>query len=482
MGIKHIILPAILAAAGAVTAATSGEKPSQPLSSEGKAPHRSEFISYSIREEAEAGDPSLSQHYLPMDRWQTENVRKSDGSFLRRFSAGVNIPYMWLDRDLFIHVDGAPSAYRLYVNGREVGFSNDNRTPSEFEISDFVKDGPNRIWFDLYPLSSGAILEGARADNRDKYLPDVYLHSQPKVRIYDYYLQAGPDSLGNHGRLTLDVIVSNSYKAPETVTIGYDIYSPAGKLQTFDLKDITVCSGDLDTLRFEAQIDNAFKLWKWSPSKPNLFRMMLTLKRGRRIVEYIPFTAGFRSSRFEGGRYILNGMPFSINAAAYNAASIEKTAKADLAALKAAGINTVCVDYPQPRWFYGLCDRTGLLVIDQANINSSHMPDDRRVGGTPANDPRYLKAFTERMDAMQNRSKNHPSVIAWSMGGHSGNGYNLYKGYQYLKGIDSLERFAVTYRGLEGEWNSDFVFPTVRDGQEIINIQKAKPAAKPRRR
>ena len=480
MRIQYAILSAVFAA-GALGATGIINGTSQPLVTQGISPHRSEFISYSLREEAEEADPSKSQHYLPITKWQVNDLQDKNGKPVKRYETMVEIPYMWLDRDLFIRADGQHFSYRIFVNDNEVGFSNDNRTPCEFEISRFVNDGQNTIRFDVYAQSSGSILEGAIPDKREGNISGVYLHSQPKVRIFDYYVQARPDSVGNHGMLTIDVIVSNSYNAPETVTIGYDIYSPANKLQMFDLQEITVGGGDLDTLRFEMQIDNAYKLWAWSPAKPNLFRTMLTLKRDKRIVEYIPFATGFRDSYFEGGKLIFNGYPFRFNAVTYNARPTAKATVTDINLLKKAGVNTICVDYPQPDWFYDLCDRKGFLVIDQANINSDYKTDDRRTGGTPANDPSYLQTFIQRMDAMQNRSKNHPSVVAWSMGGHSGNGYNLYKSYQFLRSVDSLERFGVTYRDLQGEWNADFEFPTVRDGESVISAQRAQ-STKTRRR
>ena len=114
-------------------------------------------------------------------------------------------------------------------------------------------------------------------------------------------------------------------------------------------------------------------------------------------------------------------------------------------------------------------------MIDQANINAGFRKDDRNVGGSVANDPAFLPQFIDRVAGMQGRSKNYTSVIALSMGGMSGNGYNMYKAYQWLKGADSLHH--VTYRDVQGEWNSDFPFPQVRDAKNLLDAAPA-PAAR----
>ena len=130
-----------------------------------------------------------------------------------------------------------------------------------------------------------------------------------------------------------------------------------------------------------------------------------------------------------------------------------KTTLAELKALKAKGNNTICPDYPQPGWFYDLCDELGLYVIDCANINAPEKRDDRKVGGTPSNDPSLADEYLERVKAMYYRSRNFTCVIAYSLGGPSGNGYNMYKAYQWLKSVEKSR--PVIYSDTDGEWNSD---------------------------
>ena len=137
----------------------------------------------------------------------------------------------------------------------------------------------------------------------------------------------------------------------------------------------------------------------------------------------------------------------------FSAAADRKITLAELKNLKSKGSNTVCPDYPQPAWFYELCDELGLYVIDRANINAPDRRDDRRVGGTPSNDPALADEYLERVKAMYYRSRNHTCVVAFALGGESGNGYNMYKAYEWLKSVEKSR--PVIYTDADGEWNSD---------------------------
>ena len=129
------------------------------------------------------------------------------------------------------------------------------------------------------------------------------------------------------------------------------------------------------------------------------------------------------------------------------------TTRKQLEALRASGVNMLFPDYPQPYWFYDLCDELGLYVIDCANINAPEKRDDRKVGGTPSNDPSLADEYLERVKAMYYRSRNHSCVIAFALGGESGNGYNMYKAYEWLKSVEKSR--PVICADADGEWNSD---------------------------
>lgn len=147
------------------------------------------------------------------------------------------------------------------------------------------------------------------------------------------------------------------------------------------------------------------------------------------------------------------GRELQLVRASYNAAADPETTLTELKALKAQGKNTVCPDFPQPAWFYELCDRTGLYVIDRAAIDAPERRDDRRVGGTPSNDPALADEYLERVRAMYYRSRNFTCVVAYDLGSPSGNGYNMYKAYEWLRSVEPSR--PVIYGDADGEWNTD---------------------------
>ena len=483
-----------------------------------KAPARAEFISYDLREAASTDDPTQSpffillagnwrvnavsdptqriegfnRPYFSVARWAERMVPCRDTETVVtglerlvppqlpevnptvQYRAEIEVPYLWLDRDMFIHIEGAQSGYYLYVNDKKVGYCEDTRTPAEFEITKYVTDGLNSIGIEAIGYTTGAWLETLNRSAEPGTLGTVYVYSQPKVRIEDFIVHTRPDDRKIDGLLDIDVALSNSYNDTEPIIVGFDIYAPSGKLFTYNQKEVTMTNYGKDTIRFSEAIYGAIKDWPWSPEKPNLYKAMLYIKRNGRLTEYIPFKIGFHDTSFENGTILHKGQPMAILAARYNAAKDEKTTSAELRTLKKQNINTICPDYPQPEWFYDLCDEQGLWVIDQANLNSGYRTDDRNAGGTTANDPRWLASYLDRAGSLIPRTRNHTCIIGWSMGGDCGNGYNMYKSYQRLKQLEQ-ER-PIIYRGAAGEWNSDMEYPETHEGSILLERAAAETA------
>ncbi len=180
---------------------------------------------------------------------------------------------------------------------------------------------------------------------------------------------------------------------------------------------------------------------------------MLFTRRNGTYKEYMPLKIGFGKTALVDGQLTRLGKPLKLNACRYNADTDVKTTSARLLALRKEGYNAVAPDYPQPEWFYGLCDELGLHVLDRANIHAPERRTDRRVGGTPSNDPALADEYLERVKAMYYRSRNHTCVAAYILGGEAGNGYCMYKAYQWLKSVEHDR--PVLCVDADGEWNSD---------------------------
>ena len=408
----------------------------------GQAPARTEFISFDIRENAEKGERSDSPYYLPLEL-------EFQAGLIPMAETTVEIPYMWLDRDVFLHVGGI-DPYYIRINGRTVGYSEDSRTPVEYNISRWITDGANTLTFELRPEATGKELENPAFPSP---VPDVYIYSQPKIRIDDFRVSAGFDSTRSYCILEAEVILSNSYNAPETCRIGYDLYTPdGGTLIYYDMREITIAGNSTDTVIFEQPLYGKDTKSFWSAENPSLYRFMLNINYDKRWIEYIPFSLALGDTEFAEGTIYRNGKPIEVKAIKYNATD-EKSASSDLKTIKKAGYNTICPDYPQPIWFYDLCESTGLYVIEQANINSTFRTDDREVGGAYSNSPQWLGSFLDRTSSMYGRTVNRPCIIGWSLGGEVGNGYNMYKTYLWLK--DKNDVRPVIFNDAQGEWNSD---------------------------
>ena len=421
---------------------------------------RTEFISYTLREHADKGAREKDQHYREL---QFTTAQTESGGLM---SADLDIPVLWLDRDIFLRGEGLQAGAGIFVNGVEIGMAMTGILPEEFNITPYVTDGVNKIEIKVITHAGGI------PDKSDNLR--AYVYSQPKLRIEDFLITAEPDSLNKYGILTIRLALANSYNFPEEINVGYDIYDPKGKLQYFDNRDVVVpgvFSGGRDTLEFKEFIYGT-PANLWTPDKPALYYGMLIVKHGKRVTEYIPYRVGFGKTESADGRLVRNGKAVEVKAARYNAAADRKTTADELARLKKAGINTIMVDYPQPYWFYDLTDETGLYVFDQPDLNfAEQFAAGRLPGESPANEPTALGAYLYHTRSMFARNRNRTSIVGWSLGDTHGNGYNLYKTYQWLRENEPLR--PVIYNGAEGEWDTDMEPIPAADARKVL----AKPAS-----
>ena len=374
----------------------------------GVAPRRTEFISYSTRNAAEKGERGTERYYQNLLYRLTSTSTNENGEVVKLYE--VNLPLVWRDRDVFLHTEGGSAEKRIRVNGADFGECRDDRTPTEFLITNYLKDGTTRI-----EITSPAEcdLRPAEMLGENPLEEQLFLYSQPPIRIHDIIVNAKPDATQRHGVLEMDVVVSSSRRTTEQISVGYDIYSPEKELKYYDLREEDVKGRSLDTIHFATNIYGAMERL-WSAESPKLYDVTLYLKRGGIISEYINIKVGFGTTTYSEGTLYRNGKEVTINAAHYNTSAGAKSTEADIRALKKQKINTLYIDYPQPYWFYDICDRVGMYVVEQANINTDPKGGDRSRKGTLANNPSWLGDFIERVSASYHRVRNHPSVVAWS--------------------------------------------------------------------
>ncbi len=434
------------------------------VSSFGQVVTRSEIAPYAMRQDAVARKYSESDEATHI-KFAPAAVT-SDGSAIVREQL-LEVPQSWVDAVVMIHIESAGSAYTLYVNGMEVAACEDSLTPTDYDITRYLRFGANVISTISRPSQLEHLEHGVER-------PDIlsfegsYIYIQSRLRILDYELEMTEHTNGDHGQLFINVIVENRFNYTETISVGFDVYDPAGKLLDFSTSEATLEGNSTDTIRFSPHLYGA-KKHRWSPAKgmamrrvgqpsgrttnQGLYSVMLFTRRNGTANNYIPFSVGFSLPEYDGKELKAWDIPITLKVASYNVGGDKKASESDLRKLKSSGYNTIKPDYPQPLWFYSLCDKTGLYVIDQAAINAPNATEDRAVGGTASNNPAMLDQYLERVQKMYYRTRNFTCVVAYSLGGDSGNGYNMYKAYQWLKSVEP--RRPILYKGAAGEWNSD---------------------------
>lgn len=413
--------------------------------------HRTEVIPYDTRHDAESRDRAKSGYSID---FQPRIVETAEGTSVAE--ERIEIPYAWTDGLVYLHLENAPSAYSLRVNDRQAAEVADPLTPAEFDITPYIRQGLNDFRVLLHDDGPTRKIDPQPAVKRPAF-DGSYLYYQNKRSIRDFRIALVPDTLGrDFGMLDLEIIAQNGFNYAETVTVGYDIYSPEGKLLDFNIVETTIEGRSVDTLRFQPFIYGAYNhKWASGNRKPSLYKVMLFTKRDGAYKEYMPLKIGFGKTELIDGKLLRFGQEITLKTMRYNAASDAKTTAVQLADLRKQGCNTVAPDYPQPAWFYELCDAEGLYVIDKAAIDAPAQRDNRSVGGTPSNDPTLAQEYLERVQAMYYRSRNHTCVIAYALGNPSGNGYNMYKAYEWLKTVEPSR--PILYVDADGEWNSDFL-------------------------
>ena len=395
------------------------------------------------------------------------------------YQRDIEIPADWDGRDIFLRLEGAKSGVYVYVNGQEVGYSEDSKNPAEFLINNYLKPGKNSLVIKIFRWSTGSYLECQDFWRMSGIERDVFLFSQPKTHIKDFNVVSTLDDTYKNGIFKLNVDVTNHTAANKEVTVAYELLDAAKKVVAEGNTPCPVTADGQKSISFEAALSN---VKTWTSEHPNLYRLLISLKDGEKTSEIIPYTVGFR--RFEikptdqiaenGKPYVclfVNGQPIKlkgVNIHEHNPETghyvPEELMRKDFTLMKQNNINSVRLcHYPQDRKFYELCDEYGIYVYDEANIESHGMYYNLSRGGTLGNHPEWLKPHMDRTINMYERNKNHPSVAIWSLGNEAGNGYNFYQTYLWLKEreVKGMNR-PVNYERALWEWNTDMYVPLPR--------------------
>ena len=384
------------------------------------------------------------------------------GSYRRTFK----VPADWKGRRVVLCCEGVISFYYVWVNGKLLGYNQGSKTAAEWDITEVLTEGENVVALEVYRWSSGAYLECQDVWRLSGIERDVYLYSTPKQYIADYKLNASLDKeTYKDGLFGLEGTVEGPSSTASS--IAYTLKDTFGKAVLKDVINIK-SRGLSNFIAFEEKKIPNVK--PWSAEYPNLYTLVLELKDAQgKVTELTGCEVGFRTSEIKNGRFCINGVPVLVKGTnRHEHSQLGRTVskelmELDIKLMKEHNINLVRNShYPTHPYWYQLCDRYGLYMIDEANIESHGM------GYGPASlakDSTWLTAHMDRTHRMYERSKNHPAIVIWSLGNEAGNGINFERTYDWLKSVDKTR--PVQYERAELNYNTDIYCRMYRSVDEI---------------
>jgi beta-galactosidase len=332
---------------------------------------------------------------------------------------------------VFVHFEGVESAFKLWVNGQYVGYSQDSRLPAEFNLTQFLEPGENSMALRVYRWSDGSYLEDQDKFRMSGLYRDVWLYATPDVAIRDFFAQADLDAAYRDANFQLEVAIKNYGDAPSTArTFRAEIGD-----KVFEADIPTLAAGEERALQFDARFDNPVK-WTWED--PNLYPLLLSLSDAEEVQQITGTEFGFREIEVNGTEFLVNGQLVTIKGVnrvehdeVHGHTISQERLEKELKLMKQYNINSVrTAHFPHSSEFYVLCNRYGISVMDEANVESNGVKGIQK-------DPAWTEAHVERMERMIERDKNHPCVIIWSMGNEAHHGPNLVAMHEATKRMDT---------------------------------------------
>jgi len=396
------------------------------------------------------------------------------GSYRREFT----IPEDWDGRRVVLHFGAAKSAMYVWVNGKKVGYSQGSKTPAEFDITQYLKKGSNTLALQIFRWSDGSYLEDQDFWRLSGIERNVYLYSTPKLFIQDFRAKSLLGDQYRDGMLNLNVTLENKNRRHRASTqkVIMRLYDAGQNIIAEDSQTIDMNKQESGDIHFSKRIAN---VKKWSDETPYLYDVVILLQDEKGNISEVAGTkAGFRTVEIKDGQLMVNGVPTYIkgvdrhehNEYTGHVVSEESMLK-DIKLMKQFNINAVRTShYPNdPRW-YELCDKYGIYLIDEANIESHGM------GYGPeslAKDPSWKAAHLDRTISMVERDKNHPSVIIWSLGNEAGDGVNFEATSKWIHEHDKTR--PVHYERAGTRPHVDLVSPMYASIQHLIKYAKTNP-------
>lgn len=354
------------------------------------------------------------------------------GQYVKYFT----VPEDWEGKPLYVSFQGVESAFALWMNGTYVGYSEDTFTPSEFDLTPYVKDGENKLAVLVFKWCGGSFCEDQDFFRFSGIFREVCLYTVPKAHVWDLKVQTLLDDSFTEGTLVLDLKLQGRGRL-------------LGMLTDADGDIVGELSADVEETAHFAMAVEKPKLW--SAEVPNLYELTLqVLDENGEMQETIQQKIGFRRFELKNSLMLLNGKRIvfkGVNRHEFSSLSgrvlREEELRQDLITMKQHNINAVrTCHYPNDSRLYPLCDELGLYLIDECNLES-HGSWDPLIRGkaelaipVPENKPEWHDIMLDRANSMYQRDKNHPCILIWSCGNESYGGKNIYDMSQFFRTED----------------------------------------------
>ncbi|MCD7757722.1 MAG: beta-galactosidase [Clostridiales bacterium] len=407
----------------------------------------------------------------PQVDWEHDPV----ASYVKEFDLDAPL----LGKRVCISFQGAEQAIYVWLNGQFIGYGEDSFTPSDFDITDAVRPRGNRLCVELYKRSSAAWIEDQDFFRFSGLFREVFLYAKPQGHVEDLTVRADYDPETGTGTLSFAAEVSGSQAA----TVSWNLLDGTNALAAGTLPASSCSSGPVSLEQIQP----------WDVGQPRLYRLLLqVLDDEGRVLEVVPWDVGFRRFEIQNNVMLLNGKRLLVNGVDRHEwhprtgrAISRQEMEEDIRIMRRNGINAVRTShYPNQSLWYTLCDRAGICVMDETNLESHGTCMKLGITETswniPGSDPAWLPCCLDRAKSMYQRDKNHPSILWWSAGNESHVGTVIQQMCDYFHAVDPTR--LVHYEGVFYDRSYDFItdiesrmYPTPEDVRAYLENDPPKP-------
>jgi beta-galactosidase len=428
------------------------------------------------------GIPIYVNYHFPWRQpWTPPFVPGDDpNNSVNAYRRTFEVPKSWDGRRVLLTFDGVNSFFDLWINGEKIGMGKDSRTPVEFDITKYLKRGKNLLALENFRWSDGSYLEDQDMWRLSGIFRDVYLWSPPNLHVRDFEVKtADVDYQAGVAELAINATLENAGGSAPASGLEATLFDPSGNAISTNSLAVSVPPHSERGVKLDINVHQA-RLW--SAEQPNLYKLLLTVKDiDGGVKEVIPVTVGLRRVEIRDGNLLVNGKRILIKGTDRHEfdpdrgqAITPEIMERDIKMMKQFNLNAVrCSHYPnQPAW-YDFCDRYGIYLVDEADIESHGMGYGEK---TLAKNPDFADAHMNRTVRMVERDKNHPSVIIWSLGNEAGDGPTFEATYAWVHKRDSGR--PVQYERAESKPHTDIICPMYPEPRTLAEYA-SKPETRP---